>query len=68
MKVQIKFHGGPQDGNVRTFDERFVGLVINVASTPCCYEHTQTIAYRMQGTTNCPFTYSVERNGDMVTT
>lgn len=57
MSVQIRFHGGPQDGNVRTFDERMIGKVIHVADT---YAHAETIAYKMQGTSDYPFTYSIE--------
>ena len=60
MKVRIRFHGGPQDGNVRTFDKHFVGLVIHASHTPCCHEHTETVAYKMQGTNDYPFTYTVE--------
>ena len=57
MKVQVRFHGGPQDGNVRTFNKRMIGKVIHVADT---YAHAETIAYKMQGTSDCPFTYCVE--------
>ena len=60
MSVQIRFHGGPQDGNVRTFDERMVGMVIHASHTPCCFEHVETVAYKMQGTSDYPFTYSIE--------
>lgn len=57
MKVQIRFHGGPQDGNVRTFDESIVGMVIHAADT---YANTETVAYKMQGASDYPFTYSVD--------
>jgi len=60
VKVQIRFHGGPQDGNVRSFDERMVGMVIHATHTPCCSEHVETVAYKMQGASDYPFTYSVE--------
>ena len=60
MSVQIRFHGGPQDGKVRTFDESMVGMVIHAAHTSCCYEHTETVAYYMQGTKESQFTYTVD--------
>jgi hypothetical protein len=60
MKVRIRFHGGPQDGNVRTFDEHFVGMVIHAAHTYCCAEDCETVAYKLQGANHYPFTYTVE--------
>ena len=57
MSVQIRFHGGPQDGKVRTFDEGIVGMVIHAADT---YTNNGTIAYKMQSDTDVPFTYTVE--------
>lgn len=57
MSVQIRFHGGPQDGKVQTFDESIVGMVIHAADT---YTDNDTIAYKMQSDTDVPFTYTVE--------
>lgn len=60
MSVQIRFHGGPQDGNVRTFDDCFVGMVIHAADT---YTSDDTVAYEPQSDSDARFTYSVE--GDL---
>jgi hypothetical protein len=37
-----------------------VGMVIHATHTPCCYEHVETVAYKMQGASDYPFTYSVD--------
>lgn len=57
MSVQIRFHGGPQDGKVQTFDESIVGMVIHAADT---YTDSDTVAYKLQSDSDAPFTYTVE--------
>jgi len=55
--VQIRFHGGPQDGKVQTFDESIVGMVIHAADT---YANSDTVAYELQSDSDAPFTYTAE--------
>jgi len=59
VSVQIRFHGGPLDGKVKTFDESMVGMVIHAADT---YTNNDTVAYEPQSNSDASFTYTIEHN------